>query len=263
MKIVTKLSAVFFLFLVVVNVPLLALAQEESENLTIFSESNTAYPLTKIARLYSSEGNAVVSINFSSSSDLIQNIDAGEPADVFISSHPSWIETLKQKGLVDVYNLANIAKDRLVLVTSRNNNKINQNTFAKVDDINQILKSIDHKHIPLIIDSSDTSLGRYSSDILKKAHISSQKIYHRVNEDKKTIVDFINDNDQYCGIVTASAINDYDNIVVVKEILDSEIYYQALVIAGDNMEMARDFLKFLKSDAAKMILSKSGFILDE
>jgi ABC-type molybdate transport system substrate-binding protein len=38
------------------------------------------------------------------------------------------------------------------------------------------------------------------------------------------------------------------------------IFYQALVIAGDNMEVAREFLKFLKSAEAKKILEQSGFI---
>lgn len=236
---------------------------KESDNLTIFSESNMTYPLAKIARAYSLEKNAVVSINFNSSSVLIQNIDAGEPADVFISSHPSWIETLKQKGLVDVYNVSNIAKDNLVLIASRNNKMINHDSFAKINDINQILRIINNKRIPLIVDSEGTSLGRYTSAILKKAHILHQRIYQKIDEDKKTIADFINDNEQYCGIVMASSVKDYQNVVVLKQVPDSEIYYQALVIAGDNMDKARDFLKFLKSDSAKTILSKNGFILDE
>ena len=68
----------------------------ESKNLTIFAESNLSVPLVKIIRKYSKEKNVIISINFQSSFDLIERIDEGEPADIFISSHNDWINILKQ-----------------------------------------------------------------------------------------------------------------------------------------------------------------------
>ena len=41
-----------------------------------------------------------------------------------------------------------------------------------------------------------------------------------------------------------------------------DIFYQALVIAGNNMEVAREFLKFLKTPQSKEILKENGFIVD-
>ncbi|MES2677107.1 MAG: molybdate ABC transporter substrate-binding protein [Pseudomonadota bacterium] len=232
------------------------------DNLTIFSESNMTYPLVKVARLYSEQKNAIVSINFDYSAQLIQNINDGEPADVFIASHPDWIEILKQKGLVDVYNLTNVAKDKLLLITSKNNHKLKIDEIIKLGNIHKILQTISDQNIPLIVDSENTSLGKYTNAILQAAKISNQKFYRRVSEDKKTIVDLISDKDEYCGIVLASSITGYDNIVVLKEIENSEIYYQALVIAGDHMEKAREFLKFIKSDEMKSIFVASGFVVD-
>ena len=232
------------------------------DNLTIFSESNMTYPLVKVARLYSQKKSAIVSINFDYSAQLIANINDGEPADVFIASHPDWIEILKQKGLVDVYNLTNVAKDKLVLVASKNNKKLKTVQIIKSDEINKILRLIINQNIPLIVDSENTSLGKHTKTILREAKISNQKVHHRVSEDKKSIVDLINESDEYCGIVLVSSIKNYDNIVVLKELDNSEIYYQALVIAGDHMEKARDFLKFIKSDEMKKIFTESGFVVD-
>jgi molybdate transport system substrate-binding protein len=262
---IVRLSLIFCLFCwtfcgVLSVFPSSSLAKE-SNSLTIFSESNMTYPLTQISRLYSAQSNTIVSINFNSSSELIKNIDYGEPADIFISSHPSWIETLKQKGLIDVYNLTNIAKDSLVLISSINNNKITQQEIAEINNVTRILKIINNKKIPLIVDSEFTSLGKYTATILKTANIKNHKIYRKFSEDKKAIVDFIDENDEYCGIVMASSIKNYKNIVVLKEIPNSEIYYQVLVIAGDNMSQARDFLEFVKSNEVGKILSNSGFIL--
>ncbi|MFT6332273.1 MAG: ABC-type molybdate transport system substrate-binding protein, partial [Lentimonas sp.] len=80
------------------------------------------------------------------------------------------------------------------------------------------------------------------------------------SEDKKPITDFINESDEYCGIVLASSINNYKNVVVLKEIEGVEINYQALVIAGDNMTEARKFLEFVKTKEAKEVYSKDGFL---
>lgn len=231
-------------------------------NLTIFSESNMTFPLVKIARLYSATNNSTVSINFNNSYELIKNIDDGESSDVFIASHPDWIDGLKQKGLVDVYNLANVAKDKLLLITSKKNHKINIAKINQISDTKAILKEINNQQISLIVDSKLTSLGKYTDTILKEKSVSNQRIYHRVLEDKKSIVDFINENDTYCGIVLASSVKNYDDILVLKTIDNSEIYYQALVIAGTNMDKARDFLEFIKSDAAKTVFAENGFIIE-
>jgi molybdenum ABC transporter molybdate-binding protein len=230
------------------------------ENITIFSENNMAYPLVKISRLYSKKSNSVVSVNFDYSEQLIENISAGEPADIFIASHPDWIVDLRRKGLVDFYNFAVLAKDKLLLITSKNNKKIDIETIIKLGNLEKMLLKIHQKRVPLIVDSEITSLGKYTDEILNKVNIRNHRIYRKVIEDKKAITDFINESDEYCGIVLASSIKNYDNIVVLKEIEGREISYQALVIAGDNMNEARKFLDFVISKEARAVYSKDGFL---
>jgi molybdate transport system substrate-binding protein len=256
-----KFGFLFLLFLFCGEVSA-AKAPKEVSNLTIFSEPNMAYALTEIARKYSKENNTIISINFNNSYELIQNIDMGEPADIFIASHPSWIENLKQKGLVDVYNLTNIAKDRLVLVTSVKNDKINEKIINDSSSVADNLSLLSRNKVPLIIASEYNSLGLYTNKIIGGADINEQYLYRKINEDKKSISDFINENNEYCGIIMAAEASRQKNIKVLRVIPDVSIYYQALVIAGDNMEKARDFLKYLKSDEAKAVLVKEGFIVE-
>ncbi len=230
-------------------------------NLTILSEDNMTYPLVKIARLYSESNNSIVSINFNNSHQLIADIEAGEPADVFISSHPDWIDDLKQKGLVDVYNLVNLATDSLVLVTSRNNNKIDTTKINQLQDSKTIFREMRSRRNKLIIDSNHSSLGKYTDTILKQDNLVNQKVYRKNIDDKKPIADFINENNEYYGIMTSS-VRSYDNILILKTIEDIEIHYQALVIAGNNMDKARDFLEFIKSKQVKDIFAESGFVVE-
>ncbi|MFT6332674.1 MAG: molybdenum ABC transporter molybdate-binding protein, partial [Lentimonas sp.] len=210
-------------------------AKKAVDSITIFSENSLAFPLVKISRLYSKNNNAVVSVNFDYSEQLIDNISNGEPADIFIASHSDWIKDLQRKGLVDFYSFANLAKDKLLIITSKNNKKLNIEEVKQIKTVEKMLWRIHRDRVPMIVDSKATSLGKYTDDILRKVNIKNHRIYRRVSEDKKPITDFINESDEYCGIVLASSINNYKNVVVLKEIEGVEINYQALVIAGDNM----------------------------
>jgi len=258
-----KISKILFLLLIFFCETVNAKKPSSQISITIFAEPNMTYALTEIARSYSNNRNMVVSINFSSSFELIQNIDFGEPADIFISSHPSWRETLKQKGLVDVYNLSNLAKDQLVLITSINNKKITNDIIQDADPIAETLRKLNNIKTPLIIGSDYSSLGRYTNPLVKDMNIKNQYLYRKVNEDRKSIADFIRENNDYCGIVLASEIKNQNDIKILRVIPDVDIFYQGLVIAGDNMEKARDFLKYMKSDEAKKLLTKNGFIVDK
>ncbi len=269
-KIIAKLFFVFMLISGNVfaqeisknNVKEDVVVSKKVNNITVFSESNMTFPLVKISRLYSAASDSTVSINFNNPTELIKNIGDGESADVFIASHSDWIDDLKQKGWVDVYNLANVAKDKLVLITSKKNSKINVSKITQLSDIKAILKEINNQKLALIVDPSLTSLGKYTDAILKENVKFNSRIYHRALEDKKSVIDFINENDEYLGIVLASSVKNYNDILVLKTITNSEIYYQALVIAGPNMDRARDFLKFIKSDQAKNIFAGNGFVVE-
>jgi molybdate transport system substrate-binding protein len=230
-----------------------------NRSMTIFAEPNMALALTKIARLYSQKSNVIVSVNIASSSELISNIDSGEPADVFISAHPSWIETLRQKGLVDVYNIGYIAGDQLVLVTSKSNPQL-PTELLKKPSLEEALKILDENKATLILDNIDNSSGKFSNEFFMKTGLSNLKIFNKLIEDKSPILKNLKDNDEQYALLLLSQVKNQKNLEILASKSDSKIFYQALAIAGDNMEVAREFLKFLKSAAAQSILKESGFV---
>jgi molybdenum ABC transporter molybdate-binding protein len=215
----------------------------ESKNLTIFAESNLSVPLVKIIRKYSKEKNVIISINFQSSFDLIERIDEGEPADIFISSHNDWIDILKQKGLIDIYSISNIAEDNLVLISS-NQKFITENHNIK--NIKNIFQRISNLQYGLITESEHKSLGKYSNKIIEKYNIKPHIVFRKLNEDKKSIIDFVSENKNLFALVLESSILPNDNVQIIAKIPDIEINYQISAIAGDNMELARDFIKYLE-----------------
>jgi len=234
----------------------------QSRNLTIFAEPNMVLALTKIARLYSQKSNVIVAVNFNSSSDLITNVDSGEPADIFISAHSGWIETLRQKGLVDIYNSGYIASDNLVLVTAKNNPNVPEELRNPKISLEDALTILNRNKSTLILDFEGNSSGKFSNDLIKNSIFDNLKLYNKLDEDKSSISSSIkSDLESYALLLESQIKNDlYFQILAIKK--DENIFYQAMIIAGDNMEIAREFLKFLKSDAAKKILVQNGFLVN-
>jgi molybdate transport system substrate-binding protein len=232
-------------------------------NLTVFAEQNMVAALVKIARLYSQKNHVIVSVNFNSSAELIGDVDSGEPADIFISAHSGWIETLRQKGLTDVYNTGHIARDKLVLVASKNNKKIPERLLNKRITLIEALQILNNNKAILITDQEGNSSGKYSTDLLKSLSLNDLQIFTKMAEDKSSVLDLTRDNSENYALLLASQLNNKPNLKILASQKKDNIFYQALVIAGDNMETAREFLKFLKSDyAAKVILRDNGFATD-
>ncbi len=217
--------------------------------------------LTKISRLYSQKSNVIVAINFNSSSDLISNVDSGEPADIFISAHSGWIETLHQKGLVDVYNNSYIAGDNLVLITSKSNPNLPEELRSEKLSLEDALTVLNRNKSTLILDYEGNSSGKISNDLIKNSAFLDIRLFHKLAEDKSPILKILRGNAESYGLLLKSQIKDQSDFQILAAKKDGNVFYQVLVIAGDNMEIAREFLKFLKSDGAKKTLGESGFIV--
>jgi len=234
-----------------------------SRSLTVFAEPNMALALTKIARLYSQKSNVIVSVNFNSSHDLINDVDSGEPADVFISAHSGWIENLRQKGLVDVYNIGYIAQDELVLATLKSNPTLPSELLGNKTSFENALKILDQNKSTLIIDNENNSSGAFSNNAVKNHNFENLKLFIKLNEDKSPFLSIVKNHPENYSLLLASHIKNDSEFQILATKKNEKIFYQALVIAGDNMEIAREFLKFLKSNSAKAILKESGFITEK
>jgi molybdate transport system substrate-binding protein len=234
----------------------------QSRNLTVFSEPNMAMALSKIARQFSQKNNVIVSINFSSSFDLINEIDLGAPANVFISAHPQIIENLRQKGVVDVYNVAYIANDELVLSTSKTNNHFPIKLLKKNINLEDSLKILDENKLSLIIDHEGVSSGIYSKKIIQNLSLGNLKIFNKLPEDQSSLIRDIENNKDTYGLLFRSQLQNNNNLRILATQKDKNIFYQAFVIAGDRMDVAREFLNFLKTPNSKDILRNSGFIVE-
>ena len=231
-------------------------------NLTIYAEPNLFVALTKIARIYSQNFSVNVSVNFNSSLDFVDEIDSGEPADIFISAHPVFAETMKQKGLIDVYNIGYIANDELILVTSKNNKELPVKFIGNDLSLEEAIKLIDQSKNNIILDHEGNSSGYFAKSFLQNFTLENLSVFSKLPEDKNSIVRDLSSDPNSYALIFVSHLRHAKNLQILARKKDKNIYYRALVIAGDNMEVAREFLKFLKKTQSQKILQEHGFFIN-
>lgn len=238
-----------------------ASANDYSRNLVIVADPTMYKALTKIARIYSKENNVIVSVSFDSSDKLISDLDAGEEINLLISANYYQMKILKQKALFDVYNSPIIALDRAVLATSATNSQIPSEFSNNKITLIEAIKILGKNNIGLTIDGQESFLGKYSQDLASSIVNTDLKLDILSGDDKDELIDHINSENNY-GILFLSQAKSRNDIKIITNHNQNDIGYKALIIAGDNMELAREFVEFIQSKESKAILSDAGFIVN-
>ena len=228
-----------------------------TRNINVYADPNLSSALIKIARDFSQKNNATITVNLDSSIDFLNNLDEESGFDVFISANSFIIDTIKQRGLVDVYNIFYVTSDKLVLVCKKDT-MLPINMMKKNISLLEALKIIDDYRLNLIVNHVNTSEGFYSKKILNSVKFKNLKVFEKIPEDRSLLIHDIEDNYDSYGLIFASKLMKNHNLRIIAS--DQERSYQAMAIVSNNMDLSREFLKFLKTENAKKIFTDSGFI---
>ncbi len=242
--------------------PVHALAQNyvSEKSIAVMSSSSLTEVLTELIREYVKDNEMTISASYDSPSELSRRVSEGENSDIFISEQSKWISDLKQKGLLDVYTITNLAKNSLVLV-SDSQNYIGRNVKEEVP-IEKALKNINEKVILVIADHEEDPLGFYTKEALEKLGYWEKINPMTLRATDSTNALYLISKGESAGITYFSDAFLNPEVKIISSIpenLHENIVYQAAVVAGENMEEARMFLEFLKSETAKKTFEKHGF----
>lgn len=226
----------------------------------VLADPSLTIPLTLIARDYSRQHNVSVSASFANTQKQIQTIEDGLEADVFITSRASTLRNLKNRGLVDVHSQTPITKNRLALVTYADN-KLDLIMIPRLP-LASILERID-PGFSFVLGHPDYQIsGIYGVEALTRFEIASElEPYFVFIQSPIEMQETIAKKGGY-GIVlrTDAARNKQLKILgIFPESSHSPITYQAVAVAGENMNPARDFIAYLASAHAQGIFAAQGF----
>lgn len=112
-------SFVFALAIVATSAGFVGHSANAEGRLTLFAAASLKGSLDRIAEMYREKTGTEVNISFAASSALAKQIEAGAPADIFISADIKWMDYLVDRGAVPKDAAFQLLANRLVLVAQK------------------------------------------------------------------------------------------------------------------------------------------------
>lgn len=234
--------------------------QQLSPGISILASSSLTDVMTELIRIYSKKSGDTASAFFESPEVLTEMILNGESADIYVSEHQEWLTKLKQQGLLDVYTVSNLVRNRLVLAAPPESH-LHKN-IRKDMPIRDALKDINERAILVIADTQTEPSGIEAQKVLEKLGYwkKIERSMLRAETDRNAL--YLVAKGKNAGILYYSDVFNNPEVSVLADFpedMHSPIVYQAAVVAGLNMPKARKFIEFLKGDEAKQVFKKYGF----
>lgn len=237
----------------------------QAEEITVFAAASLKNAMDTIAADWQkTTGNTVV-ISYEGSPNLAKQIEAGAPADIFISASESWMDTLAAENLIKADTRRDLLGNSLVLIAAGQDAKPVE--ISPDLDLAGLLNG--GKLSMAMVDS--VPAGQYGKEALTSLGLW-QSVEPAVvqSENVRAALKLVATGEAPFGIVYASdAIADSSNGNSVKVIgtfpQDSHkpIVYPAAVIATSNTAAAAAFLDQLSSPAAAAVFESQGFTVLE
>src|SRR5258706_16353870 len=104
-------------FAVALLVPSLARAQ--AKDVVVMAAASMKNALDEAAATWTKETGKHTKISYAASSALAKQIEAGAPADMFVSADLDWMDYLAQRNLIKPATRSNLLANRIVLIAPK------------------------------------------------------------------------------------------------------------------------------------------------
>jgi molybdate transport system substrate-binding protein len=245
-------SILMFAFVCMVQ----ASAWAAEQVITVSAAMSLKNAFEDIGKLHHAKTGVKVIFNFGASGDLMHQISAGAPVDVFASAAPKDMDDLDRKGFVLPSSSVTFARNSLVLILPLNS-KSRVRAFADLDadSLTQVA----------ICNPKTSPAGRYADEVLHYYKVAD-RIKDRLilAENVRQVLDYVARGEVDAGIVYLT-----DAMVRAKEVRVAAaapeashkpvVYPIALVKGSKNESAARGFISAVLSLEGRKILEKYGF----
>jgi len=227
------------------------------KEITVSAAISLKNALTEIGELFQqSHPGAKVSFNFGASGDLMAQIKAGAPVDIFVSAALKDMDQLEGEGLIISGSRQNIATNEVVLIQPVNTScPISSFEDLPRAEINKIAVG-NPKSVPA---------GRYAAEVFQYFQLGEPlKDKLILAENVRQVLDYVARGEVEAGVVyRTDAMTKAKEVKVVAaapEQSHKPVVYPVGVVKGSkNENAAREFIAAVVSAEGKAVLKKYGF----
>jgi molybdate transport system substrate-binding protein len=229
---------------------------DSSGELLVAAASSMRQAFDEMGPQFEKETGAKLTFSYGASGALAEQIDAGLPADLYVSADIDHVDGLREKGLLIDDTQQVYAVGQLALASSTK-------AGVTVNDLEGLLQPEVEK--VAIADPEVAPYGRAAEEALKSTGLWDQlkpKLVYGQNVDAAT--EYVRSGNAEAGLVALSLVIDETAVtyVTVDESLHQPIQ-QALAVVKDtkNEERARRFVAFVCGPEGRAVLEKYGFVV--
>ena len=233
-----------------------ALAQDKS--ITVFAAASLKNALDDANAAFTRQTGVRVVTSYAATSALVKQIEAGAPADVFLSADLRWMQHAAEHKLVKPETGVNLLGNTLVLIAPKTS-KLDKVAIGKGFDIAALAGN---GRIALA-NVASVPAGRYAKAALESlgAWTAAEKRL-AMAENVRAALAFVARGETPVGIVYSTDAKAEPNIKVVGTFPEGShpaiVYPAAAIATTANPDVGR-YLHFLRSREAKTIFERHGF----
>jgi molybdate transport system substrate-binding protein len=238
---------------------MMSTSSSSADKLNVFAASSLKNAIDAVSASWKADTDMETTLTYAASNALAKQIEAGAPADVFVSADLTWMKYLTDKNLIAKGSEVQLLGNEIVLVAPKDS-KINlkiENGFNLADAVG------DGKLALANVDS--VPAGKYGKAALEKLGVwASVEGKVAQSENVRAALKLVDLGEAPLGIVYATDAKADTAVKVVDMFpVDSHapIIYPAGIVAASKNSNAAEFLKYLQTDKAKAIFEAQGFVV--
>jgi molybdate transport system substrate-binding protein len=218
--------------------------------LTVFAAASTTDVMKAMAAAFAAQGGGNVRFNFASSGALARQIEAGAPAEVFISANEDWMNHLQENALIEPSTRTNLVRNALVMAVPAGSAM----TFAGFPgNLKGMLAIGDPKSVPAgaYADAALASMG-WSAAVQGKL-VKGNSV--------RTVLMYVERGEADAGIVYRTDALQSGKVNIIGEFpaeSHPSVIYPAACIRNAGAS-ARAFLDFIQTPEMKAVWKTYGF----
>lgn len=226
-------------------------------DVTVFAAASLKEAMDDQAKtFFASTGNKVV-VSYGGSNTLAKQIEAGAPADIFISADIDWMDYLDQRHLIAANTRFDVLRNTLVLIAPSSST-----SSLKIGPHFGLVAALGTEKLAMANPES-VPAGKYGKSALEKLEVwgDVEKQVARA-ENVRAALALVSRGEAPFGIVyETDALADKGVRVVDTFPPDTypPIVYPAAVLAASKSAVANPLLEYLRSAAARPVWQKYGF----
>lgn len=225
-----------------------------NEGITVFAASSLTTAMDEIGATFTRDTGTKVVFSFAGTGTLARQIEAGAPADVFVSADETWMTYVVESGAIRAGTVRPVAGNTLVLVGPSGESSLLLSAESVADRLGENRLAI--------ADTETVPAGRYAKAALRATGLWPAVADQLAPMDNvRVALASVARGDTPLGVVYGSDAHVEPKVQVVAVFpADShpEIVYPA-AMTTDGSDLGQAFLEFLTGPSAQAILTASGF----